>query len=177
MVFAFLLYDFKHPDVIKVLEDNDYWNCLDAVSGDKLSVFSFHAPRLEFESRGDQFRRPRPSFQSLLNQEFKVSEVGPLRMPSLLFFQIDEDCVSDQRLVYLKATGVPEAFAEINAIFKDVTKSLESVRPEFRQNSKEIFNLVDAQLQGRKIAHILETTGKTVFSIEKWARRFAGLAG
>ena len=33
LAFAFLIYDFCNPQIIKVLEDADYWNALNTISG------------------------------------------------------------------------------------------------------------------------------------------------
>ncbi len=40
LAFAFILYDFPHPQIIKMLRDTDYWRALDRLSGKHLTVFS-----------------------------------------------------------------------------------------------------------------------------------------
>ncbi len=39
LAFAFIIYDFCNPHITKVLDDVDYWNALDAVSGKFLSIY------------------------------------------------------------------------------------------------------------------------------------------
>src|SRR3989337_2623534 len=41
--FGVILYTEKHPNIKKVLADNDYWVALDKISGPKWAVFSIRA--------------------------------------------------------------------------------------------------------------------------------------
>ena len=42
LAFAFILFDYDHPEVRKVLYDQMYWDALDKISGRFLTVFSFN---------------------------------------------------------------------------------------------------------------------------------------
>lgn len=48
LAFAFLIYDFENPQIIKVLEDQEYWNALDKISGKFLSIYYIHSKEEKF---------------------------------------------------------------------------------------------------------------------------------
>ena len=48
LAFAFLIYDFCNPQTIKVLEDVDYWNALNTISGKYLSIYYIHSREKQF---------------------------------------------------------------------------------------------------------------------------------
>lgn len=43
LAFAFLLYDLRHPEVLKLLRGSDYWPALDSLSGEYQVVFSLQS--------------------------------------------------------------------------------------------------------------------------------------
>ena len=48
LAFAFLIYDFENPQIIKVLDDTDYWNALHHTSGKLLSIYYIHSREEKF---------------------------------------------------------------------------------------------------------------------------------
>ena len=39
LAFAFIVYDFKNPSIRKILKDDEYWDSLNSISGNRLGVF------------------------------------------------------------------------------------------------------------------------------------------
>lgn len=50
LAFAFILYDLTNPEIKKLLDDADYWNSLNEISGDKICVFSIHTDNENVQS-------------------------------------------------------------------------------------------------------------------------------
>jgi hypothetical protein len=142
LAFAFILYDFNHPEIIKTLHDQDYWKALDCISGKYLTVFSFH--HFDRRSRSDDFKNS----QQFIEERFGI-ELSKAR-PSVLFFQITNGQVSVPFAVEIQSETVQQAFVEIRGILSDVVDSLKEVMPEFRHNTAETFNLITNRLWQRK---------------------------
>ena len=169
MLFAFLIYDFLNPQVIKVLKDHDYWTSLDILAGSFVSVFAFHSPTDNSASssttRLPQFNAP---VITILNQHFGISNAT---MPTLLFFQVADEAIAGQQIVKLRATTVETAFEEINSILKDAISAVSDVTPENFGNAEAIFTLVSQQLSQRHTIVQLQKVAKqlkSVASIAKW---------
>jgi len=98
LAFAFILYDFEHPQIVKVLEDQHYWNALNKISGKYLTVFSF---RLNSFGTFDDSR-------AFIKEQFGVDL--PEANPSILFFQVSDKQISDSFMVEIKADMVGGAY-------------------------------------------------------------------
>jgi hypothetical protein len=148
LAFAFILYDFDHPEIRKVLADQDYWDALDHISGTTLTVFSFHIDENRrtgsHSHRGETFAES----QQFLTQRFGVAI--PKGKPSILFFQVTKEEVSNPCIIAVRANTVEEAFNEIRGILLDAVDSLSQVQPEFRGNTREIFIQLEQRLSQRK---------------------------
>ena len=139
LAFAFILYDFDHPQIAKLLRDADYWKALNKISGKYLTVFSF------------LLRKPYGSFndsRKFIKEHFAV-ELPELN-PSILFFQVVNDHISEPFIVEIRAEMQEEAFIEVKSVLMDAVESVKEVRPEFRSNTTEIFNLIVNRLSQRK---------------------------
>ncbi|HZV36651.1 MAG TPA: hypothetical protein VFB72_18885 [Verrucomicrobiae bacterium] len=134
--FAFILCNFDSAEVIKVLNDKDYWRALNHISGRFLTVFSFHSRQSYEESNRFVEARFGPQFDEA--------------KPSILFFQISEGKVSDSFSVNFTCDTVEGAFQEIRAVLTDAVESVENVLPEYSGNTAEVFNLIKQRLEQRK---------------------------
>jgi len=173
LLFAFLLYDFNHPHVMKVLQDIHYWNGLDTLSGSSISVFAFHSPANTHEppaaNRLPAFNEP---VTSILDEHFGITDAT---MPTLLFFQVADEQIIGQHLVQLSATTIESAFGEINSVLKDAVSAVSNVSPENYGNAQEIFNLVSNTLGQRQTVESVQRAVRSFTSLEKLAKRFAGI--
>jgi len=148
LVFAFVLYDAEHPEIRKVLSDHDYWNALDALSGDVLSVFCFHVRGSQSKPSNERgihsVDAPSGDDQrQILTTYFKLNNPA---LPSVLFFQPREDGSFDHYLVTLKEETTEKAFIEIRTLLRLAIRSLSEVQPENRSNHTELFNLVRGRI-------------------------------
>jgi hypothetical protein len=153
LAFAFILYDFEHPEIRKVLADSAYWDALDRISGKYLTVFSFHLPPRKPERTHNGVRAsvqsPFSDANRFVERTFKVKL--PESRPLLLFFQVHDDKVSEPYFYVLKGGFIEDVFHEIRDALVDAVDSLQYVRPEFRDNTEGTFNLIKNSLMQRKL--------------------------
>lgn len=151
LAFAFILYDFEHPELRKVLADDAYWYALNSISGKYLTVFSFHLPART--GRGDRTPVRGSPFADANHYVAELFGVTlPQSRPLILFFQIHANTISEPYLYVLKGDSMVEMFHEIRDALSDAVESVQSVRPEFRDNTEGIFNLIKNSLKQRKLA-------------------------
>src|SRR5262249_39208067 len=123
LLFAILLYDFRHPQVIKVLRDLDYWKSLDVLSGTSLSVFAFHSPADTVSWSSSDLPEFDEQARKVLKTYFDIGDNPP--MPSILFFQVAGDSVICHYLVKIRAATIEGAFCEINDILQEAVTAVE----------------------------------------------------
>lgn len=149
--FAFLLYDFTHPHLRRLLSEDSYWDDLDQISGRDLSVFSFHCPpeRLTVQERsthgwmhGIEVKRlysVEPPDPDLVWKYFNGSEIRP---PCVLFFQVADDRIIDSLSIRLRKDTLEEAHRELRSILKTAVDALAKLNPEYDPAPQDVFNLI-----------------------------------
>lgn len=157
LAFAFLLYDFRIPEIAKMLRDEDYWRALDEISGQRLTVFSFDA-REPKKSYKREFRRmvpvvaggdPGMKTQLVLRSYFGLSE--QLTLPAVLFFQASRDSINDYRLVRISARRVEDAFNEIRELLEVAAEALEKQVQKGRTEGGQLWDAMDRSIQKRQL--------------------------
>ena len=175
LFFAFILYDFTSPHVLKMLDDQDYWIALDKISGNKLSVFSFHTPPWIISSRCKKTQikiDPEDNTQTILSKYFDVD--GNISYPSLLFFQVEKQAIIDHFWLKVRSEKIEDVFVEIKRSIIAAVESIKNVLPENYNNSQEIFNLVKRGLDDKKIKTLMSKAIKRAPDVVSLAR-FIGI--
>ncbi|MGH7927248.1 MAG: hypothetical protein ACREQV_05595 [Candidatus Binatia bacterium] len=156
LFFAFLLFDFRNADLVKVLRDEDYWRALDVTSGNRLTVYSFHVlepkvPAPTVEVRNMYAVDPGPSHRTELVFRSYFGTLDVPAVPAVLFFQVNEESVSDYFIVTLSARGVEGTYQELEDVLDVAVRSVAKVLPENEHRAGEVFNLVKAGLDERTL--------------------------
>lgn len=180
LAFALILHDLSSPHVSKTLNDPDYWNALDHISGNYLSVFSFHTkvpPRRTNTKEGvfyqmssvllDEYSDGR----GLIEKYFDLKE--QIKLPAILFFQVSNDEIIGSRLVQLKKETIEESFIEIKEIIKSAAEAVSRVTKENHRNDYVIFQLIEDKLRDRGI----RVAASAIVSKAKSVREILGLLG
>lgn len=169
------MYDFLNAEVEKVLNDPDYWRAFNKIAGNKLTVFYIHSPFENLKAHNPRIMPGQPinymfRFSSkedpglitvpLLEEEFGIKEDIPL--PALLFFQIENEKVSDFFVVRLKAETIEKSSMEIKGHMKEAVKSLSHILPENYQNHDEIFRELRRAIKERNTNVFLAKVLKAV---------------
>lgn len=150
LAFAFLIYDFENPQIIKILDDRDYWNALHHISGNLLSIYYIHSKEQIFaedleesspiEQRGLFKGTTDEKYQfvvPILKRYFKLE--NNVKLPSVLFFQTNGGMVTDYFLVELKEEAVEKSFLELKSYIKAAVERLALIKEENYNNSEGIF--------------------------------------
>lgn len=150
IAFAFLLYDFCNPQIIKVLEYIDYWNALNTISGKLLSVYYLHSQDRIFaenlvavdqvERRGLYSLDALSSIDSILPMLKKYLALDDnVKLPSIFFFQTEGKIISDYFLIELSEDHIEESFLELKNYIEAAVDKLEMIDSENYENYQPIF--------------------------------------
>jgi hypothetical protein len=172
LIFAFLVYDFSNPGVIKVLRDADYWEALDQISGKSITVFSLHSPEVENRPPDGWERAMNGKIRRFLKDQFEVDETT--REPGIIFFQVVGERVIDSYLVQLREQKQEDAFNEVREIIQLAADSLADVSEEYRGNAQEQFYLVQERLAQRRLVKRVTRGSKLASSVQSIAKAIAG---
>ena len=161
LAFAFLIYDFTNPQVIKVLEDQDYWNALNAISGKFLSIYYIHSHEKNFaedlkKSSFSEMRGLHPintgiSYNDLFPMLKKhLALNGNVKLPSILFFQVERKLLSDYFLIELSEEGIENSFNELKKYIVSAVKRLKMITPENYGNFQSIFENLKQEIRSTR---------------------------
>jgi len=178
--FAFIIYDSDNHTINQILVNKDYWNSLDKISGDKLSVFyinsrdSYYKKRQEeiyqkeLKERKNNYKNghfsylvplvlePTPLDNAIdfIKNTFELED--SLETPFILFFQIDEENISDSFVIGLKQDRLEDAFLELRDIIKNSITALSKVKVENISNHQEIFSLIKGGVEQGKFYEFIK---------------------
>ena len=167
--FALIIHDFKNPHLTKVLNDKEYFNALNEISGHDLTIFY-----LELTSAYEQ--RSKNNFVAEMNkflfEEFDTKH--KLKTPAILFFQVKNKEIIDYFFCSLKEKTVEKSFLELEGLVKKVSSIMENISSENRRNYEEIFYLIKEEIGSEKTIDIIKSTagkmykfGKIILFVEK----------
>lgn len=166
LAFAFILYNQKTPQVIKMLNDNEYWDSLNVTSGKFLSIFYIIQPDNYFaqdlkENNGIEMRdlyaiRSKDGIKPILKRFFNLDK--QVNLPAVLFFQVTDSLVSDYFLISLDERNVEESFWELQDYIQKAVDKLEGVEFDINHNSAEIFYRLKNGVTEKRI-------GKQIFKL------------
>lgn len=158
MAFAFIVSDLDDPQIIKLLRDNDYLQALHKISGNFLTVFylnnDYVDETIHIAEKSNVMRvelgvekidapgnySPKYLAQNLLNRE-------NLPSPSILFFQVVDNIITDYTFAQIRENRIEDAFIEMKLIIKTAIESFSSVKKANRENSTELFNLLKLSVE------------------------------
>jgi hypothetical protein len=191
LAFAFILYDFRNPQIAKVLRDSDYWFSLHAISGEYLTVFSLnYNPSKENIQRLMREKMSGPpttkwltgvdtnpftleeNSNSLIKKYFGDIKV---KFPSVLFFQIDNETVIDYTLIELDEKDIQQAFQELQKYIISAVDALKYITEENKENHQQIFTNLESNVKGERTRVKTIKTFKKVTSIAELGGTIMGL--
>lgn len=184
LMFALIIYDFENPQLPIILQNEDYWRSLNQISGKYISVFSlnYKKPKKIKKSRsysdtGSKYTSfltsiptdlfPSEGTELLINKYF-VDKSDKIEYPAILFFQVDNNEVTESFIVELKEEETEKAYLELKEILKVVSQALEKVLPECRNNFDEIYTITKNNIESLKMKTKIKKLSlklKTIFEI------------
>lgn len=143
LVFAFLLFDRRHAQVARVLDEPRFYETLNEIAGSLLTVFFIHSEALQPGGASNPWAYQANEVAKLITDQFEVGGDWNREKPAILFFQIRDNRISQARFASFKDERCEETFIAMKRLLKTAAESIAKVQPEFSANSNEIFNLVD----------------------------------
>jgi len=122
--FAFILYDFENPQLWKILNDNEYWQALNKISGKYLTVFSInYKPKRKKRKQAITpmlFAIPIDYSPAEGSNKLTRKYFGDISVnyPAILFFQVNKNSVVDSILIELKEEEIEKSYLEIKEYIK-----------------------------------------------------------
>ena len=155
---AFVTYNFRNPQLNKVLTDTDYWDSLDKISGSLLTVFYLPSNTKNFGE--DLLRSSGADQRSMYGIAVDDSENMivpmiknylqydcPIKLSSILFFQTNGRYVQDFFFIELSEEKIEDSFIELKAYISSAVDELRRIKPEYYENDQEIFNLLKSGVE------------------------------
>ena len=162
LVFAFLLFDRRHGQVARVLDDPRLYNTLNEIAGSLLTVFFIHSqPSQSGESR-DAWGSQADEVAEVITNQFELGGDWNREKPAILFFQVDDNRISQARFASFRDERCEDTFIAMKRLLKTAAESIAEVQPEFSGNSNEIFNLVDNAISNDEFFKKLQMIYKAV---------------
>ena len=167
LAFAFILYNFKNPQIYKILNDSDYWRAMNETSGKYLSVF-YIAQKDDYfgqdlmesdgrEQRGLHGLKANELLVPMLKRYFELDE--KIQLPTVLFFQEHEGLLTDYFLLGLDERKLEDSFWELQDYIQTAVNKLQDIASENYNNSREIFNQLKSGVEGHQLKRkIFRTT-------------------
>jgi hypothetical protein len=189
LVFAFIVYDFENAHISQILNNRNYWISLNAVSGNYLTVFSLHYKPKDMKEKLMEMMNQKmagvnkglnliatnqnPSLDSndLIKKYFGDIKI---KYPSVLFFQTNDEKVTDYRLIELDQEHLEDSFIELKKYIRAAANSLSEVNRE-QYDVKTVFNLVEQTVGGMRQGIQIKKGIKAVSSIAELATTVTGL--
>jgi len=167
------LYTDRHANIAKVLADDAYWRGFDELTGQRWVVFS--ARPKEGHSESPDFGGNAGMMYSIWvepNENKQLLETFVLRntcnMPLFIAFTPLKTGEYLQASVRLTDDTMDNARNRIGLVLDEITKVLDKISEQNFRNDKEIFALVNAQVDRIKVT---DGIGKLV-GFYDWCRRF-----
>jgi len=166
LAFAFILYDFTNPEISKVLNDREYSSALHTISGHYLSIYYIHSREETFGEdldavSGVENRALYPikadnspdMMLPVLKRYLKTDE--EVKNPSILFFQVDADMISDYFLIKLSEERVEDSFLELKAYISSAVDRLQMISKENYGNLQPIFECLKEGVKSVRFRRVL----------------------
>lgn len=179
--FAFIIYDFNNPHLYKILMDRDYWESLNRLSGHYLTIFSLFEEmtktkidskanpkylRLNFEAVKVETRKDVSlSYKQIIETFFGDIE---FKTPSILFFQVKDENITDHFFVGLQENKIEEGFIELQHFIKESVESIQQISPDNKENYSEIFKMLEVSVNSAVWWKKAAKTTKTIIGIKKF---------
>lgn len=163
--FVFLLYRNRNYAMIKVLGDSDYWNLLDDIAMNFLTVFSLNCTNINGVHLNVPHRRmdncPWGDVENSSSEETNILDYLHLKekidLPAFCFFTISkEGNITDCFVKVIQSKEINAVKNEIETILTNVVESLSRITPENKFNAEQILRIV----KGSAVANPLESVAK-----------------
>ena len=169
LAFAFILFDQQNPHIAKVLCDFDYWNSLDALSGNYLSVFHFH---VKHRTLNEDMKKHDGMVTKGLHEvgatssilakiRYFINPTDDVHLPCILFFQTNGNMILDHFFVQLHEEQIEKSYLELKAFIESAVQSLIKVTEQNKGNRQPIFDLIERSIKSTEFTRNLKRSSES----------------
>jgi hypothetical protein len=173
-IYGFILYSDRNPYVVKVLQDDAFWNSLNEISGSNWPIFAVRplrdgcydcdAPRLGktngFYEMVPIWKEPKDNLRVLNDFGLKSSEDFPL----FVAFMWDDEDKFHQVSIPIRGKDVDSTYKYLEKIVQTISDTEAKVAPEYK-HSVNVFRNVAEQLQSLDAQTVFVENVKLVKSL------------
>ena len=155
-VYGIVLFTDSHPNIKKIVYDDDYWRALDEISGGKWVIFCTRArqgkigfsppPPGVYAEMAPIWKEPKENKDLIDIFDLKSTQ----RFPLLLVFAFGQDGELLKNNLSLSDASVNEAYNSIKTAVKTVTDALEAVHEKNLKNALGVHSAVSLAVQNAK---------------------------
>ena len=186
LCFCMIVYDETNVGFVKMLRDDDCWTSLNKISGNYLTVFSVFKHSRTNRTKSKPKLRAKMSFKAITKINVNdlhegndtilssyFNEVSEINYPSLLFFQVDNEGVSDTWVLELDEKNDYDTYDEVQKIFKCAIQGLKRIDRENKENRQSVFDQAIGELTKMKNKHTLIKLVKKYTNIKEFISSFS----
>lgn len=172
-LFGVILYTDEHPNIKKVLRDQDYWDAFDTITGAEFAVFSirpqqgqFRVPKMPGGAHSMMvpiWVEPRENREML--QLFELTDTRKLPM-LLLFTEVDGKYLSIQ--LPIEDTSLDKTPGAIKTELEFATQAVAGVRQENRGNTAGLYAAVSLHHDDRRKWRALKKGYEVLKLLKDW---------
>jgi hypothetical protein len=172
-LFGVILYTDAHPNVKKVLRDEDYWTALDEISSASWAVFSVRAwagewgfPRMPPDVIGmltQVWKEPKANRELL--STFELEDTKDL--PAIVVFVLEGDELH-RTVIPLDETTTDTAFTSLKLAFLDVSAALRTLDEQALHDSSSVFDAVNRKLRGQRNRRKIRDAYRVLKELRDW---------
>ena len=177
LAFAMLVFDFEDAHIKKILADSDYFNALDQIQGDLLTIFYVNSEYVKHQSgeaSNSNVMRVELSLQTIsTNSPISPKTIASrlinnenLPSPSLLFFKINRREITDYTIAKLRDNKKEDGFNELIKIISTATSTLSKIDSKNYDNKKEIFELLKNSIDGSETWKNINISFKKILKLK-----------
>ncbi len=173
-LFGVMLYTDAHPNLKKVLRDDDYWKALSEISGPRWCIFSVrtHKGHYGYPELG-------PGQVGMMCQVWKEPEANKEllglfglgsteKLPALVLFVVDQAHGVDRIVVPIREKTVDEAYDGLREVMNRVATALQGVADTTLRDPVVVLGAVTSALDAHKNRRRLARGYEILKEIRDW---------
>lgn len=169
-IYGFILYTEQNPYVVKVLQDNAFWNALDSISGCNWPIFAVRplqpgqnvikGGRYGLGMLVSVWDEPTENIPVLLDFGLKDSE----ELPLFVVFMWDDQDELNEVAIPIRGTDVDSTYRSLEEIVKVISVTEKNILPQYKQ-TVSVFRNVKAALEALDFKYKAVQRGKILKKI------------
>ena len=165
-IYGFIIYTDQNPYVVKVLQDEEFWNALNSISGSNWPIFAVRPLRKgKYVTQGvgknsigfrvSTWKEPNENLQVL--RDFGLTSTEQL--PLFVAFMWDDNDELNEVAIQIRGKDKDSTYHSLEEIVKVITRAENAVLPEYKQ-SVNVFRNVKTALESLEFKYKAIQRGK-----------------